>query len=150
MCSTQPQLIRVRGLYMAIYGYIYIYGYVHPKICIWSVWTCILGVWTCFCWCLDLFGGVWTCFGMSGLVFRCLDLYSGCCILAGCLYTRKVFTIGVLCDLLVAREREIVLSLSLSLAKKQYMYCSLSLERKNNTCIVLSLSLLLKLIDLLQ
>ena len=51
-----------------------IYGYIHPKICIWDVWTCIFDVWTCI-WvsglvfvCLDLYLGVWTCICVSGLV----------------------------------------------------------------------------------
>ena len=48
-----------------------------------GVWICILGVWTCI-W------GVWTCIWVSGLVFGCLDLYSGYCILVGCLYTCRM------------------------------------------------------------
>ena len=42
---------------MSMYGHIYLYMAIHSKVCIL---------------------GVWTCFGVSGLVFRCLDLYSRC------------------------------------------------------------------------
>ena len=55
-------------IYMAIYGCIalslYIYGHIHPKICILGVRTCI--------WVSGLV------FGASGLVFGCLDLYLAC------------------------------------------------------------------------
>ena len=84
--NTQPQLIRVRGLDMAIYAYIWlymgIYGYIHSKICILGVWTCILAVWACFfvSELVFLVSGLvlWVSglvFWVSGLVFWGLHLY---------------------------------------------------------------------------
>ena len=75
------------GPYMPIYDYIYIlyiYIYIYMAIYIYIVIYCMLGVWTCI---LD----VWTCIWVSGLVFECVDLYSGYCIPVGCLYTCRMW-----------------------------------------------------------
>ena len=67
---------------MAIYGHIWLYilcdymrlyvakyEHIHPKICIWGVWTCILGVWTCIFVPKLVFWVSGLVFWVSGLVF---------------------------------------------------------------------------------